>query len=75
MMSFVEIEPRPTRLTFKPMISLLARLRLPSLQADCDENETRTRRTFILEMMEAHPEAFQHEFDCQTIMGFYPSRF
>jgi hypothetical protein len=37
--------------------------------------ENRMRRTFILEMMEAHPEAFQHELDVQNMMHFYPSRF
>lgn len=37
--------------------------------------ENRMRRAFILEMMEAHPEAFQHELDVQNMMHFYPSRF
>ena len=33
------------------------------------------RRDFILEMMQAHPDAFQHEMDVQTMMHFYPARF
>jgi hypothetical protein len=37
--------------------------------------ENQMRRAFILEMMEAHPEAFQHELDIQNMMHFYPSRF
>jgi hypothetical protein len=73
-MSIVEIEPRSIWLAFKPVVSLLARLKVSSPQVDCDESATRARRTFILEMMETHPEAFQNEFDCQTMMGFYPSQ-
>jgi hypothetical protein len=74
-MSVVEITSRPIWQPFKRLISLLAGLRRPSLHTEHDEAENRARRTFILEMMDAYPEAFQHENDCQTMMGFYPSRF
>ena len=74
-MNVVEIVYRPTWQPFKPLVSLLARLRFPSLSAECNEDENRARRTFILDMMDAYPEAFQNEYDCQTMMAFYPSRF
>jgi len=37
--------------------------------------EDQARRDFVLEMMQEHPEAFQHEQDVQSMMLFYPSRF
>lgn len=46
----------------------------PTSQADSEE-ENRERRDFVLEMMQAHPDAFQNELDCQAMMHFYPSRF
>ncbi|MBD3662313.1 hypothetical protein [Sulfitobacter aestuariivivens] len=41
----------------------------------CSDQQDRARRAFVLEMMEAHPEAFQHEQDVQCMMHYYPSRF
>jgi len=46
----------------------------PANTASSDE-ESRIRRSFVLEMMQAHPEAFQHELDVQTMMQFYSLRF
>jgi hypothetical protein len=37
--------------------------------------DDRARRAFVLEMMEAHPDAFQHELDVQAMMHCYPARF
>ena len=74
-MSVVEITSRPTWQPFKRLLFLFTNLRGPSVHAEYDEAENRARRTFILEMMDAHPEAFQHEHDFQHMMVFYPSRF
>ena len=59
---------------FRLVASCLSHLISFSVDTEVDEQENRDRRHFVMEMMDAHPEAFQHEIDCQTMMKFYPSR-
>ncbi len=74
-MSAVASHVRPFLHPLMSRISQLARLKHPKADAKEDERENRDRRNFILEMMDAHPEAFQSELDCQSMMIFYSSRF
>lgn len=74
-MSLSETHSRLNWHPFKPLLSALSRLRPFSSPTDCGGAEDCARRRFILDMMDAHPDAFQHELNCQTIMKFYPSRF
>ncbi len=74
-MSVVEISPRLFHQPFTLVVSFFSRRPPRSGDTDRCEDESRARRAFIVEMMEAHPEAFQHELDCQTMMHLYSSRF
>ena len=73
-MSAITVQSNLTWKLFGLATSLLSKVLGPSIDTEVDDQESRTRRDFILEMMEAHPEAFQHELDFQTMMSFYPSR-
>ena len=85
-MSVIAIEFRPSLQVLKSAVARLFQSK-PALAdtdtdtdtgTDTDECENRARRYFILEMMEAHPEAFQHGqhgLDCQTMMELYHPRF
>lgn len=73
-MSVVETN---SRAPWQPMVSVfsfLRRLKHPSFDTAIDEDESRARRDFILELMQTHPDAFQHELDCRTMMELYHSR-
>ena len=74
-MSVVEIPPRLSCKPLTLLVSFLSQINILPWNTECGEEENRARRDFIMEMMDAHPEAFQHEIDCQTMMRFYPSRF
>ena len=74
-MSVVEVIPRPNWKISERLASFFSRLRAPLADTEVAEDERRAGRAFVLEMMEAHPDAFQHEFDYETMMRFYPSRF
>ncbi|MDU8945772.1 hypothetical protein [Ovoidimarina sediminis] len=73
-MSVVEIIPRPNWKISERLASFFSRLRVPPADTEVSEDERRAGRALVREMMEAHPEAFQHEFDYETMMRFYPSR-
>ena len=72
-MSTVAIQSTFIWQPMKFVASRLAQSERPSADTDVGAQVNRARRDFILEMMDAHPDAFQHEFDCQTVMKFYPS--
>ncbi len=74
-MSFAESYFHQTWQTFGPVVAFFSRLKRSSVDTVVGEDASRARRDFILEMMEAHPDAFQHEIDIQTMMNVYPSRF
>lgn len=74
-MSVVENTPRLSCKPLTLLVSFLSQIKILPSNTQCGEEENRARRDFIMEMMDAHPEAFQHEIDCQTMMRFYPSRF
>lgn len=74
-MSDVAIQSRPIWKPFGLATLFLSKMIGTPVDTKFDERESRVRRDFILEMMDVHPEAFQHEIDCQTMMKFYPSRF
>ena len=74
-MSVVAIQSHHIWKPFGLATSLLSKVIGSTKETEVHDQETRARRDFILEMMDAHPEAFQHEMDFQTMMGFYPSRF
>ena len=73
-MSAIAVQSHLTWKLFGLATSLLSKVLGPSIDTEVDDQESRARRAFILEMMEAHPEAFQHELDFQNMMSFYPSR-
>ena len=74
-MSLVETNARPFWQPRNWFPSLFKRMKRFSVDAADSSEESRARRTFILEMMDSHPDAFEHEFSCQTMMGLYRSRF
>lgn len=74
-MSTIAIQSHRNWKPFRFVASFLPKMTGPSVDIEVDDQESRVRRDFTLEMMNAHPEAFQHEFDCQNMMSFYPSRF
>ena len=43
--------------------------------SEISDDESRERRGFVLEMMAAHPGAFQSELDTQVMLHFYSERF
>jgi len=74
-MSVVAIQSHQIWKPFGLATSLLSKVIGSTEDTEVRDQESRARRDFILEMMDAHPEAFQHEMDFQTMMSFYPSRF
>ena len=74
-MSTIAIQSNPISQCIRLVASKLSHMFGPSVETEIDVQDNRARRDFVLEMMDAHPEAFQHEIDCQTMMTYYPSRF
>ncbi|UWR01915.1 hypothetical protein K3740_12705 [Ruegeria conchae] len=74
-MSAAASQTRPTWKWFGFATSFLSKMIGPSTDIEVHDQEGRAHRDFILDMMDAHPEALQHEMDFETLMRFYPSRF
>jgi hypothetical protein len=74
-MSIIETNFRPPWQPIKSIFSFFRWLKRPSVDIAVYEDESRAQRDFILDMMEVHPDAFQHEVDCLTMMELYHSRF
>lgn len=55
-------------------IGRLFRLELEPREIDEDE-DSRARRDFVLDMMDRHPAAFAGEYDVQEMMRHFPQRF
>lgn len=69
----IAITPPLTSQAFLHWIRALVRRQATPTADSADE--CRDRRAFIVEMMDAHPDAFRSELDCQMMMHFYPGRF
>ena len=74
-MSVVAIQFRPIWKCFGLTTSFLSKMIVAPIDTKVDDQESRARRDFILEMIYANHEAFQHEMDFQTLVKFYPSKF
>lgn len=74
-MNLVAITDTPLTRPLAYIRSVLSLVRRQPKSQEDSEKESRERREFILEMMMTHPDAFQSELDCRTMMHFYPSRF
>lgn len=61
-----------------PLSRLAAWLRSwPASAPDTEEDaeDARATRTFVLTMMDAHPEAFAHEEACRATMFYFSGRY
>ncbi|SDL03841.1 hypothetical protein [Aliiruegeria lutimaris] len=74
-MSLITFTSTPRFSPMANLLSLIARVLWTPANKSNNEDESRDRRDFLLEMMELHPCSFQSELDFQNMMHVYPSRF